>query len=186
MFSNQPQIGYPLVILHTLALPLTRRPSPGTGLYNSDVPDSAPLSIHCKSASFGRFTGDHHLLRVRGRDPNPPYFLSKSDLYKYFMIDSDTQMYLCESSLSFLIDWNFPLGHMSMDLCSVLTALFSHGVPFVTGSNIQVASPQGCTPGPAGPERSVTFIHPGQHVHHLVLTTCELAHWSARVACEAR
>ena len=58
----------------------------------------------------------------------------------------------------------FSLGHMSMDLSSVRVALFSHGVPSVTGTNIQVASPQGCTPGLAGPEPSGTFIHPRQHL----------------------
>ena len=53
---------------------------------------------------------------------------------------------------------------MSMDVSSDLTALSSHRVPSVTGINIQVASPQGCTPGLAGPEPSGTFIHPGQRL----------------------
>ena len=56
------------------------------------------------------------------------------------------------------------LGHMSMDLSSVLAALTSHGVPSVTRTTIQVASPQGCTPGLAGPEPSGPFIHPGEHL----------------------
>ena len=67
----------------------------------------------------------------------------------------------CSSALIFYIDWDFSLGHMSMDLSSVLAALSSHGLPSVTRTNIQVASPQGCTPGLAGPEPSGTFIHPG-------------------------
>ena len=54
---------------------------------------------------------------------------------------------------------------MNMDLSSVLAALTSHGVPSVTGTTIQVASPQGCTPGVAGAEPSGPFIHPGQHFH---------------------
>ena len=41
-----------------------------------------------------------------------------------------------------------------MDLSSVLDALSCHGVPSVTRTNTQVASPQGCTPGLAGPEPS--------------------------------
>ena len=40
---------------------------------------------------------------------------------------------------------------MSMNLSSVLAALSSYGVPLVTGTNIQVVSPQGCTSGLAGP-----------------------------------
>ena len=44
------------------------------------------------------------------------------------------------------------MGHTSMDLSSVLAALISHGFPSVTGNTIQVASPQGCTPGLAGHE----------------------------------
>ena len=74
-------------------------------------------------------------------------------------------MYLWSSALIFYIDSDFPLGHMSMDVSSVLAALSSHGVPWVTGTNIQVASPRGCTPGLAGSEPSGTFIHPGQHLH---------------------
>ena len=54
---------------------------------------------------------------------------------------------------------------MSKDLSSVLAALSSHGVPSVTGTNIQVASLQGCTPGLAGPEPSGTFIQPGKYLH---------------------
>ena len=74
-------------------------------------------------------------------------------------------MYLCSSALIFYIDCDFSLGHMSMDLSSVLTALSSHGVPLVNGTIIQAASPQGCNPGVAGPEPSGTFIHRGQHLH---------------------
>ena len=101
---------------------------------------------------------------MRVRDPIRPYLFSKSNFYKSFQIDSDTQMYLCSSALISYIDWNFSLGHMSMDLSSVLAALYYHGVPSVTGTNIQVASLQGCTLGPASPEFSGTFIHPGQHL----------------------
>ena len=97
------------------------------------------------------------------RDPNRPYFFSKSDFYKSFQIDSDTQMYLCSSALIFYIDSEFSLRHMTIGLSSVLAALSSHGVLLVTGTNIQVA-PQGCTPGQAGPERSGTFSHPKQHL----------------------
>ena len=136
IFTDLPQIGYILAILHTLALPPTPRPLPGTELYNSDVPESAPLSIRRKSVAFRRFTRNRHLPLVRVRDPNRPYFFSKSDLYKSFKIDSDTQMYLCSSALIFWVDWDFSLGHMSMDLSSVLAALSSHGVPSVTGINI--------------------------------------------------
>ena len=74
-------------------------------------------------------------------------------------------MYLCSSALFFYIDWEFSLGHMSMDLSSVLAALSSHGVPSVSATNSQVATPQGCSPGLAGPQPSGTFIHPGQHLH---------------------
>ena len=99
-------------------------PCPGGELYNSDVPYSVPLCIHCKSAAF------RHL----------PYFFSKSDLYESCQIDTDTQMYLCPSALIFCMEWDFSLGHMSMDLSSVLAALSSHGVLLVTGTNIQVAA----------------------------------------------
>ena len=74
-------------------------------------------------------------------------------------------MYLCSSALIFYIDWDFSLGHMSMDLSTVFVALSSHGVPSVTGTNIRVASPQGCTPVLASPEPSGSFIHPAQHLH---------------------
>ena len=68
----------------------------------------------------------------------------------------------------------FSLGHMSMDLSSVFAALFSHGDPLVTGTNIQVASPQGCTPGLARPEPSGTFFLPEQHLQPLNLERGEL------------
>ena len=123
------------------------RPFPGTELYNSDVQDSASLSIHCKSAEFQRFTRNCHLPLVSVRDPNRPYIFSKSHLYNSFKIDSDTQMYLWSSALIFYIDSDFSLRHMSMDVSSVLAALSSHGVPWVTGANVQVASPRGCTLG---------------------------------------
>ena len=74
-------------------------------------------------------------------------------------------MNVWSSALIFYIDWDFYLGHMSMDVSSDLAALSSHGVPWVTGTNIQVASPRGCTPGLAGPEPCGTFIHSGQHLH---------------------
>ena len=74
-------------------------------------------------------------------------------------------MYLCSSALIFYVDWDFSLGHMSTDLSSVLAALSSHGVPSVTRTNIQVASPQGRTLDLAGPEPSGTFIHRGKHLH---------------------
>ena len=51
-FTDLPKIGYILAISPTSVLPLTPRPFPGTEVYNSDLPDSAPLSIHCKSAAF--------------------------------------------------------------------------------------------------------------------------------------
>ena len=102
---------------------------------------------------------------MRVRDPNGPYAFSKWDLYKSFQTDSDTQMNLCSSASIFFIDCVFPLGHMSMDLPSVLAALSSHRVPSVTGTSIQVASPHACTPGLAGPEPSGPLIHPEQHLH---------------------
>ena len=67
--------------------------------------------------------------------------------------------------MSIFFDWDFSLGPMSMDLSSVLAALSSHGVLLVTGTNIQVASLQACTPGLGGPEPSGTFIQPGHHLH---------------------
>ena len=63
------------------------------------------------------------------------------------------------------MDWDFSLVHMTMDVSSVLAALSSRGAPSVTGTNIQVATPQGCTPGLANPEPSGAFIHPGQYLH---------------------
>ena len=74
-------------------------------------------------------------------------------------------MYLCSSALIFFIDWDFSLGHMSMDMPSVLAALSSPMVSSVTGTGIQVASPQGCTPGLAGPEPSGPLNYPGPHLH---------------------
>ena len=164
-FTDLPQIGYILAILHTWALPQTPRPLPGTELYTSDVPDSAPLSIHCRSAAFKLLTGNHHLPRMRLRDPNRPYSFSKSDLYKSLKIDADTQLYFCSSALTFYMDWDFSLGHISRNLSSVLADLSSHGVPFVTGTNIQIASPTGCIPGLAGPEPSGTFTHLRHDLH---------------------
>ena len=79
-------------------------------------------------------------------------------------------MYLCSFALIFYIDWDFSLGHISMDLSSVLTALSFHGVPSLTRTNIQVASPQGCTPGLADPEPSSTFIHPGRTYRTIMLS----------------
>ena len=67
--------------------------------------------------------------------------------------------------INFLIDWDFSLGHMSMDLPSVLAALSSPMVPSVTRTSTQVASPHGCIPGLAGPEPSGPLIYPGQHLH---------------------
>ena len=101
---------------------------------------------------------------MRVRDSNRPYLFSESDLYKSLELELDTQMYLCSSALIVYIDWDLYLRHLSRDLSSILAALSSHGVPLVTGTNIHVASPQGCTPGLAGPEPSSTFIHPGQHL----------------------
>ena len=74
-------------------------------------------------------------------------------------------MYLCSSALISFIDWVFSLGHMSMDLSSVLAALSSPIVPWVTGTSIQVASPQGCGPGLESPEPSGPPNYPGQHLH---------------------
>ena len=85
----------------------------------------------------------------------------------YVCMYSDTQMYLCSSSLTFGIDWDVYLGHMSIDMSSVLAALSSDGVPSVTGTKIRVASPQVCTRGLAGSEPSGTFVHLGQHLHQM-------------------
>ena len=52
-----------------------------------------------------------------------------------------------------------------MDLSSVPAAVTSPGVPSVTGTTMQVANPQHCTPGRVGPEPYGTFIHPGQHLY---------------------
>ena len=65
----------------------------------------------------------------------------------------------------FFIHWHFSLGHMSMDLPSVLAALSSPMVPSVTGTSIQVVFPQSCIPGLAGPEPSGPLIYPGHHLH---------------------
>ena len=81
-----------------------------------------------------------------------------------FRTDSDTQMYSCSSTLIFFIDWDFSLGHMSMDLSSVLATLLSPVFPSVTGTSIQVASPQGCIPGLAGPKPSGPLNYPGQQL----------------------
>ena len=102
---------------------------------------------------------------VHVRDPDQQYFSSKSNLSKSLKIDSETQMYLYSSSLSASMDGDFSLGDMSMELSSVLAAPCSHGVPWVTRTNMVVVAPQGCTLGPAGPEPSGTFIHPRQHLH---------------------
>ena len=72
-------------------------------------------------------------------------------------------MYLCSSAFILFIDWDFSLGHMTMDLPNDLAALPSPMVPSVTGTSIQVASPQGCTRGLAGPEPSDPLIYLGQH-----------------------
>ena len=47
---------------------------------------------------------------------------------------------------------------MGVNLSSVLAPLSSHGVPSVTGTNIKVASRQGCTSGLAGPELKTVRI----------------------------
>ena len=77
-------------------------------------------------------------------------------------------MYLFSSALIFFIDWDFSLGHMSIDLSSVLAALASPMVPSVTGTNNQVASPHGCLPGLATPEPSSALINPGQHLQAFI------------------
>ena len=76
-------------------------------------------------------------------------------------------MYLCSPALIFFIDWDFSLGHMSMNvsnLSSVPAALSSPMVPSITGTINQVAFPQGCTPGLAGPEPSDLLNNPGQNL----------------------
>ena len=80
-------------------------------------------------------------------------------------------MYLCSSASIFFIDWDFSLGHMSMDLSSVLAALTSPMVPSVTGTNNQVASPHGCLRGLASPEASGPLFNLGQHLHCFLLAT---------------
>ena len=104
---------------------------------------------------------------MRVHNPNQQNTFSQSDLYKSFNTDSDHKIHLCSSALIFYVDWDFSLGHMSMDLSSVLAALSSHGVPSVNGTNMQVASPQGYDPVLAGIEPSHIFIHPGQQLHTL-------------------
>ena len=74
-------------------------------------------------------------------------------------------MYLVSSALLFYIDWDFLLGCMGMDLSSVLAAVTSSGVLSFTGKTIQVASPQGCTRRPAGPEPSGSFIQLQEYLH---------------------
>ena len=74
-------------------------------------------------------------------------------------------MYSCSSPLGFFIDWDFSLGHMSMDLSSVFAAPSSPVVPLVTGTSIQVASPQGCIPSLAGPEPSGPLSYSGQQLN---------------------
>ena len=59
-------------------------------------------------------------------------------------------MYLVSSASFCYANVNFSSGHMSMDLSSVLATFTSHGVPPVTGTTIQVASPQGYTAVLAG------------------------------------
>ena len=73
-------------------------------------------------------------------------------------------MFLVSSALRFYVDWDFFLRHMSMDLSSGVAALSSHGVPSVTKTTIQVASPQGFTADLASPELSGPFNHPGQYL----------------------
>ena len=96
---------------------------------------------------------------------NRPNNLLQPSLCKAFQTDSDTEMYLVSSALTFYVDWDFLLGQMSMDVSSVLAALSSHEVLSVTGTKFQVAFPQGCTPGVAGHEPCGSFIHPGQHLY---------------------
>ena len=91
-------------------------------------------------------------------------------------------MYLCSSALIFYIDSYFSLGHMSMDMSRVLAALSFCRVPSVTATNIQVASPQGCTPRLASPEHSGTFIQPGQHLHANRNTRRARAHTAALIS----
>ena len=44
-FTDLPEMGYILAILHTLAPPSIPRPFPGTELYHFEVPASVPLSF---------------------------------------------------------------------------------------------------------------------------------------------
>ena len=76
-------------------------------------------------------------------------FFDSSDLYKCFLTASDAQVNLLSPALILYVDWGFSPGHMSMDLSSVLAALTLNGVPSVAARTIQMASPQGCTSGPA-------------------------------------
>ena len=73
-------------------------------------------------------------------------------------------MYLRSVALIFFIDWDFSLGHMSMNLSSFLAALSSPMVSSVTGTTNQVASPHGCILGLPGPEPSGVLNYPGQHL----------------------
>ena len=101
---------------------------------------------------------------MRARNPNRPDVFPKSDFYKSFQTGSDFQRYLGSSASNLFIDWDFSLGHMSMDLPSVLAALSSPMGPWVTGTSIRVVSSQGCNPGLAGPEPSRPLIYPGLHL----------------------
>ena len=148
----------------TSAPPPTPRPFPRTVLYIFHVSDSDPLSIHCKSDAIRSFSRNRPLPLVRVRDPNWPIIFSPSGLFKSFKTYSGNRLHLLSSELIFYAEWNFSLGLMSMDLSSVPAAFTSHGLPSVTGTTIEVASPQACTPGLAGLEPSGTFIHPGQHL----------------------
>ena len=165
IFSDLPQIGCILAILHTLVLP--------------------PTPDHCQKLNYIILTCETQ--RCCTSIVNPPRsndlpgiaicrwcacatrmghtFFFRSDSYNSFQIGSDTQMYLCSSALIFFTDWDFSLGHMSMDLSNLLAVLSSHGVPSVTGTKIEVASPQGCSLGLASPDPSGNFIEPGQHLH---------------------
>ena len=49
-------------------------------------------------------------------------------------------MYLVSSALIFYADWDFSLGHTSMDLSSVVAAHTSPRFPSVTGTTIRVNS----------------------------------------------
>ena len=74
-------------------------------------------------------------------------------------------MYLCSSALIFFVYWDFSLGHMSMDLSSVLAALSSPMDPSVTGTINQIASLHSCLAGLAGPGPSSPLINPVQQLH---------------------